>query len=131
MIQGILGTRIRPNIDIADFYVPLFNDGTLNKSDLCVNYVKLQAAVVMLVKKSNDIIVPLFDNIDICKDFSKRNMPGKIYGSTSLSKKFINLFDNKYVFELLDFPKKINISSGFEILSEILDHDDKITLLYN
>jgi hypothetical protein len=128
---GIFGQRFLPDLDIEDYYIPLFNDGTLNRKDICVNYAKIQAAVIMVLRKNNQMIIPLFTDVNMGKDFSKRNMPGKIYGSTSLSKKFLNANLGKYIFELLGFPKKINLSLGFEICGEIMDHDEKITFLYH
>ena len=128
---GIFGQRFLPNLDIEDYYIPLFNDGTLNKKDICLNYAKIQAAVIMVLRRKTQMIIPLFTDVNIGKDFSRRNMPGKIYGSTSLSRKFLNENVEKYVFELFDFPKKINLSLGFEISGEIMDHDEKITFLYH
>ena len=128
---GIFGQRFLPNLDIEDYYIPLFNDGTLNKKDICLNYAKIQAAVIMVLRRKTQMIVPLFTDVNMGKDFSRRNMPGKIYGSTSLSRKFLNENVEKYVFELFDFPKKINLSLGFEISGEIMDHDEKITFLYH
>ena len=128
---GIFGQRFLPNLDIEDYYIPLFNDGTLNKKDICLNYAKIQAAVIMVLRRKTQMIIPLFTDVNMGKDFSRRNMPGKIYGSTSLSRKFLNENVEKYVFELFDFPKKINLSLGFEISGEIMDHDEKITFLYH
>lgn len=128
---GIFGQRFLPNLDIEDYYIPLFNDGTLNKKDICLNYAKIQAAVIMVLRRKTQMIVPLFTDVNMGKDFSRRNMPGKIYGSTSLSRKFLNENVGKYIFELFDFPKKINLSLGFEISGEIMDHDEKITFLYH
>jgi hypothetical protein len=128
---GTFGQRFLPNLDIEDYYIPLFNDGTLNKKDICVNYAKIQAAVIMVLRRNNQIIVPLFTDVNMGKDFSRRNMPGKIHGSTSLSRKFLEANMGKYIFEILEFPKKINISLGFEICGEIMDHDEKITFLYH
>lgn len=129
--MGIFGQQFLPNLDINDYYIPLFNDGTLSRKDVCVNYANIQAAVIMVLRKNNQVIVPLFTDVNMGKDFSKRNMPGKIHGSTSLSRKFIKDNKDKYVFELFNFPKKINLSLGFEISGEIMDHDDKVTLLYH
>ena len=85
----------------------------------------------MVLRRKTQMFVPLFTDVNMGKDFSRRNMPGKIYGSTSLSRKFLNENVEKYVFELFDFPKKINLSLGFEISGEIMDHDEKITFLYH
>lgn len=128
---GIFGRRFSPNLDIEDYYIPLFNDGTLNRKDICINYAKIQAAVIMILRRKNQMIVPLFSDINMGKDFSRRNMPGKIHGSTSLSRKFLEVNTGKYIFEILDYPKKINMSLGFEIFGEIMDHDEKITFLYH
>lgn len=128
---GIFGQRCLPNLDIDDYYVPLFNDGTLNRNDVCKNYTKIQAAVIAILKKDNDVIVPIFKDIHQAKDFAKRNMPGKIYGASSLSKCFLKNNGSGYFYELLDFPKRINLSLGYEITGEIMDHDDKITVIRN
>jgi hypothetical protein len=85
----------------------------------------------MILRRKNQMIVPLFSDINMGKDFSRRNMPGKIHGSTSLSRKFLEVNTGKYIFEILDYPKKINMSLGFEIFGEIMDHDEKITFLYH
>ena len=130
-VSGVLGQRFSPNLDVEDYFVPLFNDGTLNRNDICKNYADIQAAVIMILRKGNDVIVPVFKDIYLTKDFSKRNMPGKICGATSLSKCFLEKVGKNYLYELLDFPKRVNMSLGYEITGEIMDHDDKITLLYH
>lgn len=128
---GIFGKRFSPNLNLEDYYVPLFNDGTLTRNDICKNYADIQAAVIMIIKKGNETIVPLFEDMQMAKDFAKRNMPGRIIAVSSLSKCFLQGVGKGFFYELLDFPKKINQSSGFEISAEIMDHDDKITLLYH
>lgn len=128
---GIFGQRFLPNLDTDDYYVPLFNDGTLSRNDICKNYADIQAAVIMILRMSNHVIVPLFKEIQIAKDFAKRNMPGRIFGVSTVSKSFINGMGKNYSYELLDFPKRINLSHGYEITGEIMDHDDKIILLYH
>ena len=128
---GIFGQRFSPNPVINDYYVPLFNDGTLTKNDICKNYADIQAAVIMVLKRNNEIIVPLFQDMCIAKDFAKRNMPGRIMGVSSLSKCFVEKYGKNCIYELLDFPKRINLSLGYEITGEIMDHDDKIILLYH
>jgi len=128
---GVFGQRFLPNLATDDYFVPLFNDGTLNRNDICKNYADIQAVVIMIVKKGNEVIVPLFRDMYLAKDFAKRNMPGKIVGVSSLSKCFLATTGKNYFYELLDFPKKVNLSFGYEITGEIMDHDDKITLLYH
>lgn len=128
---GIFGQRFLPNLDTDDYLIPLFNDGTLTKRDVCKNYADIQAAVIMVLKKDEQVIVPLFKDVKMAKDFSKKNMPGNIYGSTLLSRTFLNNLGKNYIYEYFDYPKKINISLGYEITGEIMDHDDKITLIYH
>ncbi len=126
---GIFGQRFLPNPVTNDYYVPLFNDGTLNRNDICKNYADIQAAVIMVLKRDNEVIVPLFKDMNMAKDFAKRNMPGRIMGVSSLSKCFVE--KSNCIYELLDFPKRVNLSFGYEITGEIMDHDDKIILLYH
>lgn len=128
---GIFGRRFLPNLDTDDYFVPLFNDGTLSRNDICKNYADIQAVVIMILRKGNDVIVPVFKDIHLTKDFSKRNMPGRIFGATSLSKCFLTTVGKNYFYEVLEFPKRVNLSLGYEITGEIMDHDDKITLLYH
>ena len=129
--MGIFGQRFLPNPVTNDYFVPLFNDGTLNRNDICKNYADIQAVVIMILRKSNEVVVPLFKDMDIAKDFAKRNMPGRIIAVSTISKCFLETVGKNYFYELLDFPKKINLSLGYEITGEIMDHDDKITLLYH
>jgi hypothetical protein len=128
---GVFGQRFSPNLDTDDYFIPLFNDGSLTRNDICKNYADIQAVVIMILKKDDDIIVPIFKDYTIAKDFAKRNMPEKIYGCTTLSRTFLKTNGKDYIYELLDFPKRINFSLGYEITGEIMDHDDKISLIYH
>ena len=129
--SGIFGEKIIPNLKTDDYFVPLFNDGSLNRNDVCKNYADIQAAIIMIIKKGNEVIVPLFKDMYMGKDFAKRNMPGKLVGVTSLSECFLKTTGKNYLYEILDFPKRINLDLGYEITGEMMDHDDKITLLYH
>lgn len=125
----IFGQQYFPNLNCSDYVLPLFNDGTLTPTEIYQNYGSLDIALVISLRRKNEVIIPIFNDELTARNFTKRNLFNKLHGVTYLSHKFVKYCNNHdYKFVLFDFPKKINPVHGFVIECQTLEFDDKVAI---
>lgn len=119
-----------PDLELSDYYVPVFNDGTLTSNEILTDFKKNNIALVVCLKRCNHIIVPIYKEMVHAKEFAKKNLKHKLHGLTTISKKFINYCNNNDItFRLWEYPKRITINLGYEIDCLTLEHDDDVEVV--
>jgi len=127
----IFGQPYLPNLNCSDYYLPIFNDGSLTPREMFRDFGSHSIAVVVALKKLTEIIVPLFPSAEIAKDFSKRNMKNKFHATSTLSNNFVTYCQEKNItFRFWDFPRKIDPRYGFELDCLTLVHDDQVRFMH-
>jgi hypothetical protein len=127
---AIFGQPYLPDLESFDYFMPIFNDGTLTPSEVFKEFQQHNLAVVLALRKCAELIVPLFSSPIIAKDFIKRNTKSKFQATSSLSEHFVNYCKiNNVTFRFWDFPKKIDLNSGFEFDCLTLIHDEEVSII--
>ncbi len=129
--MAIFGQPYLPDLESFNYFLPIFNDGTLTPTEIYRDFGDNNLAVVLVLRKYSEMIVPIFKEPIMARDFVKRNIKSKFQATSSLSKKFVNYcFEKNITFRLWDFPKKIDTKSGFEFDCLTLIHDDKVAFQF-
>jgi hypothetical protein len=127
---AIFGQPFLPNLKSSDYYLPIFNDGSLTPREMFKDFGNHSMAVVVALKKLAEIVVPLFPSPEIAKDFSKRNMKNKFHATSTLSNNFVSYCQNNNItFRFWDFPRKIDPKYGFELDCLTLLHDNQVEFM--
>jgi hypothetical protein len=127
---AIFGQPFLPNPNSSDYYLPIFNDGSLTPREMFKDFGNHSMAVVVALKKLAEIVVPLFPSPEIAKDFSKRNMKNKFHATSTLSNNFVSYCQNNNItFRFWDFPRKIDPKYGFELDCLTLLHDNQVEFM--
>lgn len=96
-------------------------DGQLGVNEIKKECIAGKWIPLLVLRKGEDVILPVFNLIDIAKNFTKRNLPKEWkHGCVYLCKDDIAAIIKKgWKIEPFNFPKKINenieIEMGFEI----------------